>query len=234
MCFNHPVAHTVEYVPSCFCKDKWRSLDGTEAKWKWVLLSSSYSTPVIVVWTKLRRTLFSPYHSLSFLRYLFRYDCSMMSEIFLNIFFQHLWWISHIVLFNIPGLHNHCENSHKSTNGLSYIHIYVYIYIYIYICMYIYIHVCVCVCVSVCKTGVYHEKEYIFDWVSGHHTVWISYVCYRWHKWSLLSHSSTWILNVRPLVVRPCNLDFRAILWEMCLFLVPISFGNTLLFIINP
>ena len=42
------------------------------------------STPGIVVWTKLPRTFFSPYRSLSFLRYLFRYDGSMMPGVFLK------------------------------------------------------------------------------------------------------------------------------------------------------
>ncbi len=34
-----------------------------------------------------------------------------------NICMQHLCWISHIALFSSPGLHNHCENSHKSVSG---------------------------------------------------------------------------------------------------------------------
>jgi hypothetical protein len=38
ICFNHPGTHAAAYLPSCFCKDKWRSLGGTEAKWRWVLL----------------------------------------------------------------------------------------------------------------------------------------------------------------------------------------------------
>ena len=39
---------------------------------------------LIVVWTKLPRTFFSPYRSLSFLRYLFRYDGSMMPGVFVK------------------------------------------------------------------------------------------------------------------------------------------------------
>ncbi len=31
---------------------------------------------------------------------------------------QHLCSISHISLFNSPGLHNHCENSHNSASGV--------------------------------------------------------------------------------------------------------------------
>ncbi len=60
-----------------FCKDKWRSLGGTETKWQWVLLSSSCSNPGVVVWTKLPRTFFSPYHSLSCVRY-----------------FVEIWWLN--------------------------------------------------------------------------------------------------------------------------------------------
>jgi hypothetical protein len=38
-------------------------------------------------------------------------------EFFWNICMQHLCWISHIALFSSPGLHNHCESSHKSASG---------------------------------------------------------------------------------------------------------------------
>ena len=83
-CFNHPVAHPATYLSNCLCKVKWGSLCGTEAKGQWVLLSSSCSTPDIVVCSILPRTFLSPHGSLSFSRYLFRYDGSMMPGVFVK------------------------------------------------------------------------------------------------------------------------------------------------------
>jgi hypothetical protein len=52
-----------------------------------------------------------------FLRYLFRYDGSMMPGVFLK--YLHATSVLNIAhsLVSSPGLHNHCENSHKGSGG---------------------------------------------------------------------------------------------------------------------
>ena len=79
-------------------------------------MSSSCSTPVIVVWLNFREPFSLPIGLSVFEGICLDMMTQWWQQFFWNICIQHLCWISHILLCRNPGLYSNCENSHKSAN----------------------------------------------------------------------------------------------------------------------